>query len=94
MWGYYIGGMLTLRNYGGNRFEGDRYWFRPDILRQHTLERANYSSHPTLNAPLTEKQIFDCLTSDIRSHEQLNKRLTSRNGRQDEINVIFQSFGF
>jgi hypothetical protein len=77
MWGFYIGGLLAMQQYGndtnnqnemgtnpGSIWFVDGGWFVPRILRRLTF-----------GGVLTEKQIFDCLTSDIRSHEQLKNRL-------------------
>jgi hypothetical protein len=103
MWGFYVGGLLANERYGhlftedNTRlpFEGDFWWFRPQIFRQFTgVKPRPIALNPRLADPLTEKQIFDCLTSDVISHAQLRNRLISNYGRQDEINAIFTSFGF
>ncbi|WP_157666544.1 hypothetical protein [Alkalitalea saponilacus] len=91
MWGYYVGGLLATEQYEGTHFNGDD-WFRPEILRQLGHNRNVRLTH--LTNPLSEKQIFDCLTSDIRSHEQLKNRLISRYGRATEIRAVFEAFGF
>ncbi|SKC24311.1 hypothetical protein, partial [Alkalitalea saponilacus] len=91
MWGYYVGGLLATRQYEGTHFRGDD-WFEYRILRQLTSNSQTWL--PRLTNPLTEKQIFDCLTSDVRSHSQLRNRLIQRYGRQQEITTIFTHFGF
>ncbi|SKC24227.1 hypothetical protein, partial [Alkalitalea saponilacus] len=84
MWGYYVGGLLATEQYGGDRFTGRDYWFRPFILRRLVD-----------NTGLTQKQIFDCLTSDIRSHEQFKNRLISRYGnKREQIEEAFSVWGF
>jgi hypothetical protein len=93
MWGYYIGGMLASRELNRNRFSGDDNWFEPIIFRQLTGVRPN-TERPILTSPLTEKQIFDCLTSDVTNHTQLRNRLIQRYGRQQEITAVFADFGF
>jgi hypothetical protein len=100
MWGYYIGELLANARYMNLfseepivPFRGNGWWFRPDIMRQLTLVKPS-DDNPRLTNALTNKQIFDCLTSDVTSHAQLRQRLISRYGRQDEINAIFSSFGF
>ena len=92
MWGFYIDGLLTSRQYGGDRFDTRIYWFEHGIIRQLTSNALTW--RPRLTNPLTEKQIFDCLTSDVRSHTQLRNRLIQRYGRQQEITAVFTHFGF
>jgi hypothetical protein len=47
------------------------------------------------NADLTQKQIYDCLASDVRSHTQLKNRLISRYGSQKEkIEAAVNYWGF
>jgi hypothetical protein len=41
-----------------------------------------------------EKQIFDCLTSDVTNHSQLKTKLISRYGKETQINATFRAFGF
>lgn len=82
-WGYYVGGGVAKEEYEGDRYEGEWYWFRPFIMKR-LVE----------NAGLTQKQIIDCLTSDVRSHEQLRNRLISRYGKKDEITQVFKDWGF
>ena len=92
-WGYFFGGMMASNEFGGYKFTGDSYWFCPQIHRQLTgiYSRPDY---PRLTNSLSAKQIFDCLTSDVKSHEQLCYRLTSKYGRNNEIESIFTSLGF
>jgi hypothetical protein len=92
MWGYYIGGMLATQNLPGSWWDGNDYWFVHRILRQ--LGRNAETRFPRLNNPLTEKQIYDCLTSDITNHNQLRNRLIQKYGREQEINAVFAAFGF
>jgi hypothetical protein len=92
MWGFYVGGLLATRQYAGTHFNGVDNWFEPRILRQLTNNAQSWL--PRLSRPLTEKQIFDCLTRDIRSHEQFKNRLILRYEREDEITAVFAHFGF
>ena len=93
MWGFYIGGLLASEYYGGDWFNGTRYWFHPQILRQ-LGANADTEEDATLTNPLIENQIFACLTSDVRSHEQLRNRLVQNYGRQQEITTVFEAYGF
>jgi hypothetical protein len=92
MWGYYIGGMLAAREFSDDTWYEDRGWFWPGILRQ--LGSNARTDRPLLTSSLTEKQIFDCLTSDVTNHEQLRTKLISKYGRQLEITAVFEDFGF
>ncbi|ASB50742.1 hypothetical protein CDL62_17085 [Alkalitalea saponilacus] len=97
MWGYYVGGLLAMQQYGNDTnnqnqggddpgrswFTNDRGWFKPRILRRLAF-----------GGVLTEKQIFDCLTSDVRSHAQLKNRLTQRYGKRTQIEAAFSAEGF
>lgn len=82
MWGFYVGGLLATRAYPGSYYNGTTYWFRPQIMRN------------LVGAGLSEKQIFDCLTSSITSHEQLKNKLIERYGKADEIKRIFAAWSF
>ncbi|MDX9845873.1 MAG: hypothetical protein RBT74_02730 [Tenuifilaceae bacterium] len=92
MWGYYIGGVLAAKEYSDDNWHEDKPWFRPRILRQLTVNAIPYQPH--LTSPLTEKQIFDCLTSNVTNHEQLRTKLISAYGKQQEISAVFTHFGF
>jgi hypothetical protein len=83
MWGYYIGGMLATQNLPGSWYEGEDYWFRPHILKR-LVE----------NAGLTPKQIFDCMTNDVNTHEKLKQKLISRYGKDTQITSAFSHYGF
>jgi hypothetical protein len=87
-----LGGMLAAKEYNNEDWHEDVGWFRPGILRQ--LGSNPLINRPRLNNPLTEKQIFDCLTSDITNHTLLRNRLIQRYGRQQEITAVFTHFGF
>ena len=67
----------------GNAFFKEHVWFKPWILRR----LVDY-------AGLTQKQIFDCLTGDVRSHEQLKNRLIFRYGNREKIAAAFAFYGF
>lgn len=83
MWGYYIGGMLATEEYGGWQYTGDDEWFRPQILR-----------HIVNNTSLTPSYVFNCLTSDVNSHQALKNKLIANYGNQLQINSVFANWGF
>ena len=83
MWGFYVGGLLATRQYAGTHFYKEHVWFKPWILRR----LVDY-------AGLTQKQIFDCLTGDVRSHEQLKNRLIFRYGNREKVAAAFAFYGF
>jgi hypothetical protein len=83
MWGFYVGGLLATERYGGDRHTHQWSWFRPWIVRR-LVE----------NAGLTPEQIYQCLTSDVRNHEQLRNKLISSHGNQQQINAAFAFYGF
>lgn len=83
MWGYYIGGMLATQNLPGDWYEAEWKWFRPYILKR-LVE----------NAGLTPKQIFDCMTSDVNTHEKLKQKLISRYGKDTQITSAFSHYSF
>src|SRR5690554_3097780 len=65
-----VGGLLATRQYAGTHFYKEHVWFKPWIMRR----LVDY-------AGLTQKQIFDCLTSNVTNHEELKNRLTARYGK-------------
>ena len=67
----------------GNAFFKEHLWFKPWILRR----LVDY-------AGLTQKQIFDCLTSNVTSHEELKNRFIARYGKADEIKRFFAVWSF
>lgn len=67
----------------GNAFFKEHVWFKPWILRR----LVDY-------AGLTQKQIFDCLTSNVTSHEELKNRFIARYGKADEIKRFFAVWSF
>jgi hypothetical protein len=83
MWGFYVGGLLATRQYVGTHFYKEHVWFKPWILRR----LVDY-------AGLTQKQIFDCLTSNVTSHEELKNRFIARYGKADEIKRFFAVWSF
>ena len=83
MWGYDIGGMLATQNLSGSWYEGEDYWFRPHILKR-LVE----------NAGLAPKQILECMTSDVITHENLKQKLISRYGKETQITSAFSHYGF
>lgn len=47
------------------------------------------------NQILSKKQIYDCLTCDVRSHGELKDRLIGNYpSKSVEINSIFAQYGF
>lgn len=78
-----VGGLLATRQYAGTHFYKEHVWFKPWILRR----LVDY-------AGLTQKQIFDCLTGDVRSHEQFKNRLILRYGNREKITAAFAFYGF
>ena len=83
MWGFYVGGLLATRQYAGTHFYKEHVWFKPWILRR----LVDY-------AGLTQKQIFDCLTSNVTSYEELKNRLIARYGKADAHKRFFAVWSF
>ena len=77
MWGFYVGGLLATEQYSGTYYNGTSNWFRPQIIRN------------LVSVGLTEKEIFDCLTSSITNHEELKNRVIARYGKAYQIKRIF-----
>jgi hypothetical protein len=83
MWGYYIGGMLAAKEYGGWQYTGDGEWFRPQILRNLVND-----------VGLSPSQIISCLTSEVNSHSALKIKLIANYGNEKQIYATFANWGF
>ena len=73
---------INTYNNGSNSVRTD--WFKPEILRDLMRDYI-----------LTNTQIFNCLNSDIRSHQQL--RVSLKNAypeKSRDIDSIFNLYGF
>jgi|GEM_PF-140476 len=98
MWGYAIGNIQEFEKYGPDNqdiknttlvgakqpYPGGKWWFKPQILWD--LYRDNI---------LTKKQMYDCLTSEVRDHMALKDKMVSRHSKlKDDINMAFLRHDF
>jgi len=84
MWGYSIGNIQTKEKYGYPIDHGYEYWFKTIILQE--LISQNH---------LTKKQVFSCLTDDVKSHADLKQKLIEKYPtKQIIINEKFTENGF
>lgn len=95
MWGYAMGYIEEYEKYKGGVYgniphpvNNDGvvfdYWFTPDIIWG--IYR---------DGILNKKQISDCMTSNVRSHEQLKQRMIDTYPtKKDKINYIFNKYGY
>lgn len=85
MWGYAIGNIQVHDKYNTTlNYSPDDNWFQYMIVQ--SLISEGY---------FTKKQIYDCLTTDVKSHEDLKQKLIERHyDKQAIINQIFQYYGF
>ncbi len=85
MWGFAMGYIQVYEKYNYYFLpKGNDYWFKPKIIWDIYI-----------NGILTKKQIFDCLTRDVKSHEQLKQSLITRYpGKKYDIIKIFNDYGF
>ena len=88
MWGFNVGGYLATQEYNaGGKFDLHDYrenWFKQEII----------ASLLVGSVGLTHKQIYDCLTEDVRSHEQLKNKLILKYGNEAAIKKVFSNNGF
>jgi hypothetical protein len=83
MWGNYFGFICEDEHFGWAGFDAWEEWFNPGILRD--IDD---------NVGLSPNEIFNCLTSDVKSHDKLKAKLISRHGQAAQINQIFEDYDF
>lgn len=91
MWGYAIGYIEEYEKYKGgvrgtnNDFPlGKKYWFKPNIIWDIYRDKV-----------LNKREIFNCMTSDVKSHEQLKQKMVSKYpSKKTSIITIFNNHGF
>lgn len=89
MWGYAMGYIQQHIHYSDNPIEGVVYpggyrWFKPDILWD------LYS-----NQILTKKQIFDCMTYNVDTYDELVSNMYMLNpNKANRIQYYFTKYGF
>ena len=75
MWGYSIGNIQTMEKYLTTyENHGYNHWFKTKILQE--LISQNH---------LTKKEIFSCLTNDVKSHAELKQKLIERYPAKERI---------
>jgi len=86
MWGYYFGDYICGKEYfkiEGTPWKPREFWFMPDILKMAATA-----------VPLSPKQVYNCLSSDIVSHELLKQKLIKQYGNKEDIVLCFKQYGF
>ena len=73
------------------------YWLLQDAMNK--IQKKWFKWHIIAkmidNQILSKKQIYDCLTYDVRSHGELKDRLIGNDpSKSEEINSIFAQYGF
>jgi len=86
MWGYAMGNIMREKKYGGTFNSNDNnWWFKPQII---------YDLVVTYRI-LNEREIYNCMTSDIRSHEALRNKMINRSlPKAGNIMSTFYRHGF
>ncbi len=65
MWGYAMGNLACYEKYGYNPKVGKEYWFYKNPTLYNLI----------IKKVLTRKEIFDCMTSDVKSTEEFKQKL-------------------
>lgn len=65
MWGYAMGNLACYEKYGYNPKDGKEYWFYKNPTLYNLI----------IKKVLTRKEIFDCMTSDVKSTEEFKQKL-------------------
>jgi hypothetical protein len=80
MWGYAMGYIEQYEKYNGKIpsnmiYPGDKdVWFKPQILWDIYRDTV-----------LTKREIFDCMTSDVKSVEQLKQKMISKHSKKADL---------
>lgn len=84
MWRNYLGNYVCCNDYFGQPVHWDARedWYDPGIL----MRLVN-------KGILTPNQIFNCLSSDEKSHSKLKSKLISTYGKETNIKEAFSFYG-
>jgi hypothetical protein len=88
MWGYAMGYIEKYEKYYGGVYGNipckDKYWFKPEIIWD--LYK---------NKILTKREIYNCMTSDVKTHAQIKQKMISKYpSKATSIINIFKLYGF
>ena len=91
MWGFFLEwkcmnnqAKLGFSDFGTVNLTGTSHWFKPQIMKELNV-----------TCGLTVKQIYDCLTSDVYSHQLLKAKLKSKHpSLSQQIDKAFSDYGF
>ncbi len=87
MWGYYMGNLRkyeSLKTYIPSNYpETNNEWFKPEVFWD--FDR---------NGSLSRKNIFDCLTSDVKTYDALYSKMREKfPDKVDSIKACFNRYG-
>lgn len=84
MWGYAMGNVLANEKYNKDMKSKVVFWFNWRIL-----------SDIMTQGVLSKRQIFDCLTNEVRSHDKLKSKMKLLYPTEaNRIEEIFGTYGF